>query len=108
MRFFAAFATLAVTLAVSVFAQDTTVTSGSTTTITRTVYQATATSTVLRPSGSAVPTSSSGKASSSVGAAKAGSSSSAVSSEFMGAASVEQGSLAIVALAGAAVIAFGL
>ncbi|KAF7509324.1 hypothetical protein GJ744_008218 [Endocarpon pusillum] len=119
MRFVPAIAALAVILAPSVFAQDTTLSGGSTTTVTRTVVQATATSIVVRSSAAAVstsasvkPTSASVEPTSSVIAAitsvSASASPSTVPKEYMGAASSDQSSLVVVALAGAAVIAFGL
>jgi uncharacterized Fe-S center protein len=106
MRFTAAIATLAVLFAPSILAKDTTTTEASTTTITRTVLQATATSTIVRSSSSAVPTSTYFKHGSSAIAATP--SASTIPGEFMGAASMDQSNLVVAALAGAAVIVFGL
>ena len=112
MRFVPAIAALAVILAPPVFAQDTTVSDASTTTITRTVVQATATSIVVRSSETPVSTTASAKPSSSAIAAlpsaSASASASTIPQEYMGAACLDQSSLVVVALAGAAVIAFGL
>jgi hypothetical protein len=112
MRFAAAIATLAVILAPSAFAQDTTVSEASTTTITMTVVSATATSTIVRPSSTAVATSTAAPTSTytspSSSAIAATPSASTLPSEYMGAASTQQSSLVVVALAGAAVIALGL
>lgn len=102
MRLTAVFVALAVVVAPSVLAENSAAPDAPTTTITRTLIEATSTEYVLRSPSTPLPTN--------TGVDSATNTTTAAPEQFTGAASIEQSSLFVVALAGAgaAVVAFGV